>query len=441
MWIPARLTVPPGRTTSSATGTSSPAGANTTARSQSPGGSSSAAPTQSAPSERARSRCRSPRVSTTTSQLPVRAAPAARGAPTRRSRASATRSPGSHLGAAQRAVADHPRAQERRGFEVAERGGQLDREVLGHDERVGVAAVDGPPGEVGRLAEVLLTPAAVRADAARPVEPGDTDPVAELEARRRPRPRASTRPTTWWPGVTGRCVSSRSPSTTWRSVRQQPHAETATRISPGPGSGTGRSSSASGRRGGGRRRVQHLRPHRGRLLRDRERGPALDRRAAADPLHDRARASRSARRRSSRGSTCSTTVARELELGRPATPARGTARRTCARCPRRASRSRTWRGCRPAACRPRTRTGSPAACANSSSWWIGLKSPGRALVADEVGAGQRADGRRLAGRARPRGPPARRHHAPSFVVAGLPVSIAVERASATQRARSRRGTR
>src|SRR6266508_2412476 len=62
-----------------------------------------------------------------------------------------------------------------------------------------------------------------------------------------PVPSASTTPTAWCPGTTGRRGRSRSPSTTCRSVRQHPHAETRTRTSPGAGSGSGRSSSTSGR--------------------------------------------------------------------------------------------------------------------------------------------------------------------------------------------------
>src|SRR5262249_17801602 len=38
----------------------------------------------------------------------------------------------------------------------------------------------------------------------------------------------------------------RSPSITWRSVRQVAHAATRTRTSPGPGSGTGRAAATSG---------------------------------------------------------------------------------------------------------------------------------------------------------------------------------------------------
>ena len=65
---------------------------------------------------------------------------------------------GCDLGTSERPVSDDARGEQRRGFEVAERIGQGDRERLRHRERVGVAAVDGPTGEVGALAEVLLAP-------------------------------------------------------------------------------------------------------------------------------------------------------------------------------------------------------------------------------------------------------------------------------------------
>src|SRR5712691_7726545 len=64
--------------------------------------------------------------------------------------------------------------------------------------------------------------------------------------RAAPDPRPSTLPTTWWPGTIGDRTSGRSPSTRWRSVRQTPHAPTRTRISSGPGSGTGRRSRRRG---------------------------------------------------------------------------------------------------------------------------------------------------------------------------------------------------
>src|SRR3984957_16769212 len=60
-----------------------------------------------------------------------------------------------------------------------------------------------------------------------------------------PAPRASTRPTISCPGMMGYLMSGNSPSSTCRSVRQTPQAETATRAWSGPGSGSGRSTKAS----------------------------------------------------------------------------------------------------------------------------------------------------------------------------------------------------
>src|SRR5712692_4732084 len=82
--------------------------------------------------------------------------------------------------------------------------------------------------------------------------------------------------------MTGR---SRSPSTTCRSVRQQAQAWTLTRASPAAGTGSGRSSSVSGRRAtrsGASSTWALTRPTRSSSAsRHRERGLALDRRAAA----------------------------------------------------------------------------------------------------------------------------------------------------------------
>src|SRR2546425_7793146 len=69
---------------------------------------------------------------------------------------------------------------------------------------------------------------------------------AAASKRVAPAPARSTLPTTWWPGTIGDRTSGRSPSTRWRSVRQTPHAPTRTRISSGPGSGTGRRSRRRG---------------------------------------------------------------------------------------------------------------------------------------------------------------------------------------------------
>ena len=200
-------------------------------------------PTHDAPSSRASSRWPSPRVSTTTSQPQCCSTWSARCADAPNP-SSATRSPGCTSARRRAAVADDARAQQRRRFEVVERpAGSRTANVLRHRDVVGVPAVDGPSGEVGGDAEVLLSATAELADAARVMEPGDADPVADREAlatrRRARRPRRR-------PGGRARsaaCGSSRSPSTTCRSVRQQPHACTRTRTSSGAGSGTARSTS------------------------------------------------------------------------------------------------------------------------------------------------------------------------------------------------------
>src|SRR5688572_31879096 len=67
--------------------------------------------------------------------------------------------------------------------------------------------------------------------------PGRKDPPAGAR---------STRPTIWCPGTRGARSGGRSPSTTWRSVRQIPHARTRTSSSSSPGLGTARSRSRSG---------------------------------------------------------------------------------------------------------------------------------------------------------------------------------------------------
>ncbi len=119
MWIPARLTVPPARTAASATGTSSPAGANTTARSHHlrrwVGGC-----TDPHGAEIARQRtmalasCHHHDVATPVLQD-------LQGEVRRRAEAQQCDSiSGRDLGPTERPVSDDPRAQERRGLEVSE---------------------------------------------------------------------------------------------------------------------------------------------------------------------------------------------------------------------------------------------------------------------------------------------------------------------------------
>ena len=103
-----------------------------------------------------------------------------------------------HLGAPQRAVPDHARAQQRRGRRDRRAPpAAAPRSPLGPRSCVGVSAVDGPPGELGRDAQVLLATPAELADAARPVQPRDADPVTEREALGTRARASSTRPTTW----------------------------------------------------------------------------------------------------------------------------------------------------------------------------------------------------------------------------------------------------
>ena len=60
----------------------------------------------------------------------------------------------------------------------------MDREVLGHGDRLGVAAVGRPPGERGVLAQVLLAPPAVLAHPVGPVQPTHADALPGAQARR-----------------------------------------------------------------------------------------------------------------------------------------------------------------------------------------------------------------------------------------------------------------
>jgi hypothetical protein len=85
------------------------------------------------------------------------------------------------LGSAERAVSDDSGTEERRRLEVAQSGRQPHRERLGHRHRVGVPAVDRPPGELGSDAQVLLAANAELAAPTRPVQPRDADAIADGE--------------------------------------------------------------------------------------------------------------------------------------------------------------------------------------------------------------------------------------------------------------------
>src|SRR5471032_1279677 len=82
-----------------------------------------------------------------------------------------------------RAVADEPRAQQRRRFGVGVAVGQLEGVVGVGDGVVRVAAVHVIAGESRAAAQVLATAGAVRARAAGVAEPGDADAIAGMQMR------------------------------------------------------------------------------------------------------------------------------------------------------------------------------------------------------------------------------------------------------------------
>ena len=246
MWIPARLTVPPAARRAARPARARPAGANTTARSHGPAAAPRRRRPTSRPSSRARSRWCSPRVITTTSQPQCCSTCSARWADAPNP-SSATRSPGCTSARAQRAVPDHARAQQRRGLEVAERGGSWTAKSSGTVTRVGVATVDRPTGELGRDAEVLLT-AHGRTRRCRTCGGARRTPTRSPGARRCNPPRARRpTPTTWCPGTTGRCGGRGRPRRRGGRCGSTRTRRPRTRTSPGPGSGSGRSTGTSGR--------------------------------------------------------------------------------------------------------------------------------------------------------------------------------------------------
>jgi hypothetical protein len=90
---------------------------------------------------------------------------------------------GLDLGPAQRAVADRARAQQRRRGDVVELIGQMNREVLGDGDRLGVTTVHRPTRELGVLAEVLVAAPAVSAHAVGPVQPAHADAFGGMQPR------------------------------------------------------------------------------------------------------------------------------------------------------------------------------------------------------------------------------------------------------------------
>ena len=154
----------------------------------------------------------------------------------------------------QRAVADEPGAQQRRGLEVAEALGQREGVArVGHRARR-VAAVAVEAGEARALAEVLA-PAACRSGTSRRSSPATGCRRARPARARRSGPPPARCATIWWPGTTGSREPRSSPSRMCRSVRHTPQAWTSTSTSPGrEGSscGSGSSRACSGRPGSSR---------------------------------------------------------------------------------------------------------------------------------------------------------------------------------------------
>ena len=207
MWIPARLTVPPGRTAANATGTSSPAGANTTARSHASGGGSAASPTHDAPSSRASSRWRF-----TAGQHHHLATPVLQHLEREVGRRAEAR-------AARRARRVAPRRAAARGTRSR--------------PRTAAARLRGrraPAGSRTANASGTVTASAYPPSTVHPVNSARSQrfssprrqnsqtPHGAVQPRRRrrgrraasssqPSPSASTTPTAWCPGTTGRCGS------------------------------------------------------------------------------------------------------------------------------------------------------------------------------------------------------------------------------------------
>ena len=79
---------------------------------------------------------------------------------------------------AQRPEADDAGAEERRRLDVAHPAGEGEREVAPGGDPLGVAAVDGPPAEVGQLAQVLAAGSALPAPPAGAGQPREPHPLA-----------------------------------------------------------------------------------------------------------------------------------------------------------------------------------------------------------------------------------------------------------------------
>ena len=86
-------------------------------------------------------------------------------------------------GHAQRAVADQPGAEQRRGLDVGVEVRDREDEAGIRQRVVRIAAVEGVAGESREVAEVLAAGAAIGAGAAGGAEPGNADAVADRERR------------------------------------------------------------------------------------------------------------------------------------------------------------------------------------------------------------------------------------------------------------------
>src|ERR1700730_6696158 len=88
-----------------------------------------------------------------------------------------------NLRALDRAKADYPRAQKRRGGLVAERVGQRVGKIFAHDHELGIATVVVVAGETSAGAEIFAPAPAIGALAAGLAQPGDANARALSEAR------------------------------------------------------------------------------------------------------------------------------------------------------------------------------------------------------------------------------------------------------------------
>ena len=146
----------------------------------------------------------------------------------------------------QRAVPDDAAAEQRGSCEVVDRIGQPNRDVGPDGGELRIAAIAIPAGEGGEFRQRFSRPSRQRLQrphaAASQVTPARSPSAQPATSP----PTASTRPTIWWPGTIGSRRATRSPSASWRSVRQTPQAATRSSNSPEPASGRRTSRSSSG---------------------------------------------------------------------------------------------------------------------------------------------------------------------------------------------------